>query len=140
METSSRNVRAQLSPEKGLVASACPSRARQYLQRDPQLSSLQRHDLKEQAWADHFCRGLLLRWAGQGGGVECARVCACVYCVSGLFVERLTLYPEQPGYQRLGPDLQGSPYSISSPRVHHQWILDSGKATPKPPLLPALPL
>lgn len=48
--TSSKNTWVQLSPEKGLVASACPS-----VTRSPQLSSLQRDSLKGPVGEIHFC-------------------------------------------------------------------------------------
>ena len=51
------------------------------------LSSLQRHGLKEPAWADLFLQGTCC--PGELGKEEYS-----VCCVSSLFVDRLTSYPE----------------------------------------------
>ena len=56
------------------------------------LSSLERHGLKEPAWADLFLQGA--RCPG-GLGEEEYTMC----CVSSLFVERLTSYPDKDWVQ-----------------------------------------
>lgn len=93
METSSKNVWAQLSPERGLVASACPGQARRCLQHDPQPSAVlpaeaqpQRASVGGPFLQGARCPGGPARRRGgvymcmQGGEV----VCTCVYYVSGL--------------------------------------------------------
>lgn len=60
----------------------------------PQLSSLQRHGLKEPAWADPFLQEPAVQEGWARKGTASVRACTHACCVSNLFVDGLILYPE----------------------------------------------